>query len=260
MLPRKIAPLVLALLLAPCGAARAQVTQASCQTFTRTSSSAPDLVRRWLARSTDDHVTVCTRTGSGAEADTVPLYSGESGVTRQGAVCSYSSHGLTRVGTGAATQLRRYERSDALAMAVAGGQCPQPHPAAAAQRYTETYDVSPAAFVSIMELWAAAAASAQTLDREICCEGRSAPSGAARNALAASAIGRRLRAAIDAGRMKSAPATRIVRISGLALRRRYALFLVDPDAQPAGSTLYVIYLSRWVAGAWHITGVADAAS
>ena len=257
MLPGKIAAVVLVLLLAPCGA-RAQVMPPSCQSFTRSSSAAPDLVRRWLARSTDDHVTVCTRTGSGIPADAAPLYSGESGVTRQGAVCSFSSHGLTRVGTGAATQLRRYERSDAVAMAVAGGQCPQQH--SAAQRYTETYDVSPAAFVSIMELWAAAAASAQTLDREICCEGRNAPSTAARDTLAAAATGKRLRAAIEAGRMKSAPVIRIVRVSGLAMRRRYALVVVDPDAHPAGSAYYVIYLSRWLAGAWHISGVADAAS
>lgn len=258
-MPTAKSTLALSLLLAwlaPPGVARAQLMPDSCQSFTRESSPAPAVVRAWLAHSSDDHVIVCAP-GSGGDAPGATLYSGESRVGRQGAVCSYSSHGLTRVASGTGGRLQRYERGDAVRMAIAGRECPPPHSALVAERYTETYDLSPAAFVSIMELWSAAAAATQTFDQE-CCENRGAP-GAARSAPASGATAQRLRAAIAAGRMKSIPVTRIVRITGLSLRRRYALFVADPDSQPPGSTLYVIYLSRWLAGTWHLTGVADAA-
>jgi hypothetical protein len=232
-----------ALLLAAVHPARAQVS-AACQTYTRASGSMPDMVRDWLTRSGDDHVRVCGRgapgVAGGGEADAAPLYSGESVVRKQGVVCSYATHGLAPVGTGAHRQLRRYERGDPHAMVLAGLECPPPH----AESYTVTYDVSAAAFVSIMDLWSSVAASTAAWDRALCCGG---------------ATGQRLRAAIGAGRMKSAAVPRIVQMSpGLKLHRRYALFVADPDSSPPGSRLYVLYVSHALGGGWRISGLADA--
>lgn len=223
---------------------RAPAAEPGCQSFTRASADAPELVRVWLAHSSDVYVRVCMPAGSDAVA--VPLYSGESALAHEGEVCSYASHALAAAGSGSRRRLRRYERGDAQRMALAAGPCPAP-PAA----YTETYDVSAPAFVAMMHLWNEASASARIFDAE-CCEGR----GAGERAPAAAA---RLRMAIGAGRLKGAAVLRIVRLSGATLHRRYALFVADPDRAPQQSTLYVIYLSRWIGGPWHISGVADAA-
>jgi hypothetical protein len=250
-------------LLAGVGATRAQAAPPAplpCQTFTRASAAAPQLVRGWLARSGDDHVIVCGAAGAGADA--APLYAGESGLSRRGTLCSYASHGLIRVGDGAAGRLQRLEGGDAVSMALAAGGCPAPHAAAAAEPYTTTYDLSPAAFVAIMAFWAAAADSVQGFDREFpCCddddEGAATPG--AGTALATETR-RRLREAIEAGRMKAAGVTRIVHISGRLLRRRYALTVPDPDARPPGSTVYVVYLSKWPGRPYRITSITRAAN
>ena len=229
--------------------ARAPAAEPGCQSYTRASADAPELVRAWLAHSSDVYVRVCRPAGSDGAA--VPFYSGESAVAHEGEVCSYASHALTAAGSGSRRQLRRYERGDERRMALAAGLCPAP-PAA----YTETYDVSAPAFVALMHLWNEASASARSFDAE-CCEGRGAGERAPPAAAAAAA---RLRTAIAAGRLKGAAVLRIVRLSGGAtLHRRYALFVADPDRAPQQSTLYVIYLSRWIGGTWHISGVADAA-
>ena len=241
-----LATLSVLVALAAGGAARAQELPPSCQTYTRSGAAAPELVRAWLAHSADDHVIVCAAAAS--EAQGALLYSGESAVAHAEGVCSYSSHGLNPAGSDGKRELRRYDRGDALHMALATTDCPAPH--APAQAYTETYDVSPAAFVAIMQLWSAAAASVQMLEAEI--EGHGSDRGD-------SATGRRLRQAIETGRMKAAPVIRIVRLSGAGLHRRYALFVADPARGPRESTLYVIYLTRWIGGPWHISGVADAA-
>jgi len=102
-----------------------------------------------------------------------------------------------------------------------------------------------------MRLWNEASGSARIFDAEWR-DGH----GAGERATPAAT---RLRNAIGAGRLRGAPVLRIVRLSGATLRRRYALFVADPDRAPQQSTLYVIYLSRWIGGPWHISGVADAA-
>jgi hypothetical protein len=252
---------VVLLLLGAVGAQalRAQPAALPCQTFTRASPAAPDVVRDWLAHSSDDHVIVCT--AADVAQDALPLYTGESGVTKHGTLCSYSSHGLIRAGSGTASRLQRFERGEAISMALAGGECPAPHATATEQRYTTTYDLTPAAFMSIMQYWAAAVDSAQSFDRELVCCGAGDGSAAAAAGTALAAETRtRLRAAIAAGRIKAAGVTRIVRFSGRGLRRRYALTLPDPDSRPAGATVYVIYLSKWAAGPYHITGITHAAS
>ena len=228
--------------------ARAATAAPACQTYTRASAGAPELVRAWLAHSSDLYVRVCTPGGSDAAA--VPLYSSESAPAHEGEVCSYASHVLTAAGSGSRRQLRRYEHGDAQRMVLATGACPAP-PAG----YTETYDVSAPAFVAMMHLWSEASASVRSFDAE-CCEGRGAGE---RTSPAAAAAAARLRAAIGAGRLRGAAVLRIVRLSGAALHRRYALFVADPDRAPQQSTLYVIYLNRWIGGPWHISGVADAA-
>ncbi len=245
----RAAPIAAMLIALAAGAvpARAAAAEAPCQSYTRASAGVPELVRAWLAHSSDVYVRVCTP--AGADAAAAPLYSGESAVAHEGEVCSYASHALTVAGSGSRRQLRRYERGDAQRMALAAGPCPPP-PAA----YTETYDVSAPAFVAMMHLWSVASASAHSFDAE-CCEGR----GAGERAPAAAAAAARLRTAIGAGRLKGAAVLRIVRLSGATLHRRYALFVADPDRAPQQSTLYVIYLSRWIGGPWHISGVADAA-
>lgn len=223
---------------------------ASCQTFTRASAGAPDVVRAWLAHSSDDHVLVCIPPEP--HADAAALYAGESAVGRRGNVCSYARHLLSRVADGATGKLQPYEHGDAVAMTLATGDCPPAHSAAGPDRYALTYDLSPGAFVAIMAYWATATVSAQSFDREIAC--CTASAGAPTTA-------RRLRSAIAAGHhLGAAAVTRIVRLSGPLLRHRYALFVADPDSAPAGSGVYVIYLSKRIAGPYRITGVSDAAS
>ena len=228
-----------------------------CQSYARSSLAAPEVVRLWLEHSRDDHVLVCEPQAAGVE----PLYTGESAVTKGAGVCSYAAHFLTRTGSGSASRLQRYDRSEAVGMAAVGdGACPPPHEPGTAQRYTMTYDLTPATFDSLMAFWGAAATSAAHFDRDLACCGTGGGAAAAdAGSLAANAVRLRLRAAIVAGRMQAAAVTRIVRVAGLGLHRRYALLVVDPDSQPAGTSVYVIYVSRFLRGAWHISGLSDVA-
>ena len=267
-----IALSVAALLLAWTGAAPAQTAPSAaaaaaqpaappvCQSFTRSSAAAPQIVRGWLARSGDDHVRVCSPQAAGSDTSGATLYTGESAVTRSRSVCSYSSHLLTRIGNGAGSRLQRFESAEGTGMAIAGnGGCPAPH-SAPAELYTMTYDLSPAAFESIMAFWATVAASAAAFDHELACCTVGGSAAAAPPSAAASATVARLRAAIAAGRMQTAAVPRIVRLAGRGVRHRYALFIADPDSRPLGATVYVIYLSKWLAGPWRISAITDVAS
>jgi hypothetical protein len=257
----KIALVVAALLVAWAGAVRAQPAPPSCQTFSRSSAGAPQIVREWLARSADDHVIMCTPAGQSDAGDAAPTYTGENALVKRGTLCSYSSHGLSRVGSGAASRLERYERGDAVGMTAAAGDCPAPHAADSAQRYTMTYDVSPAAFESIMTFWAAVAASVPALERaSSCCEARGGADATAPDSAVAAETRRRLRAAIAAGRMRTAAVTRIVRAPGRGIHHRYALFVADPDSRPGAASVYVIYLSKWPLGPYRISAITDVAS
>jgi len=210
----------------------------SCETYTRDTPQAPGIVRAWLAHSADAQVLVCSGSDAGA------LYSAESAVMHEGGVCSYASRLLVARGAGARRHLRADDRGAAVHMALAASACPPPHTAGAAP-YVETYDVTAAVFESLMQLWRADTAAAQAFDRS--CES------------CAGAPAVRLRRAIEAGHLRGAPPTRIVHIPASGLKRRYELIVADPQRGPAESTEYVIYLTRWVLGPWHITGVADSA-
>jgi hypothetical protein len=256
----KIALAAVALLLAWAGTARAQPAGPSCQTFTR-SGAAPEIVRSWLERSGDARVLACTPPPAPGGTQGATLYTGESAVTRSRSVCRYSSHLLIRVGAGAANGLQRAESAEGVGMAIAGGggDCPAPH-SAPAELYTMTYDLTPALYESIMAFWAATAASAAAFDHQLaCCTVRGSAAATPASA-AASATRERLRAAIAVGRMQAAAVTRIVRLAGHGMRRRYALFVADPDSRPADATVYVIYLSRSLfGGPWRFTDITDVA-
>ena len=249
-------------------AATQAASAAACQTFTLSSPAAPEIVRWWLAHSRDDHVRVCSGPGAAAAASAEPQYSGESAISRSGAVCSYAAHILTPSGTGPSRRLQRYDRTEALAMiAVGDAACPPPHELA--RRYIPTYDLTPATFESLLGFWAAAAASADTFAHDLACcgAGGAAAAGAAATgadaasagSLAAHATALRLRATIASGRMQAAAVTRVVRVAAHGLQRRYALFIEDPDSRPPGATVYVVYVSRWLRGSWHISGISDVA-
>jgi hypothetical protein len=261
--------LALVLLLAPAGlvtpptGAAAQSTGAArastpCQVFARGTAEAPQLVREWLARSSDERVAICAQPPP-ARVDAAPAYAGEGTVTRHGAVCSYPSHGLMIEGNGAAQRLRRYENGEATAMALAGRDCPTPHPPGAPHPYTTTYDVSSAAFVSIMQLWSTVATSPAAFEQELSCCGLAggATSGAVPRVLGGSDARQRLSTAIIAGDMKAVIVTRIVRIPDSAFHRRYALFVLDPSTDASGSRFYVLYLRRGLRGPSHIIGIAE---
>lgn len=211
---------------------------AACEAYTRDSTQAPSIVRTWLARSTDTRVLVCTA------SDAEPVYSAESSVTHEGGVCSFASRLLVARGAGARRQLRADDHGAAVHMALGASPCPPPHTADAAG-YVETFDVSAAVFESLMQLWRTDTAAASAFDRS--CES------------CTSAAALRLRRAIEAGHVRGAPITRMVRIPGGGLKRRYELIVADPQRGPAESTQYVIYLTRWVLGPWRISGVADSA-
>lgn len=258
---------LLTLLFAPAQSAALPAAQAApsaaqsapppCQMFTRESEAPPPLVRAWLATSDDERVRVCPQAGpQGVLA--APLYFGEGAIAREGAVCSYFSHGLTTMGSGASQRLRRIDRTEAQAMALAGQDCPLPQASADANTYVMTYDTSRAAFVAIMQLWSALSSSRVAFEHELaCCTASSAQPGPLPGAAEAAEIRRHLRAQIDAGHMKAAPVSRIVRIPGTTLRRRYALFVKQPDRASADSRFYVIYLQRRLRGPLDIIGIAE---
>jgi hypothetical protein len=231
----------------------------SCLSYTRESPATPEPVRAWLAHSRDHHVLVCAPRPQGGAIGSEPLYSGESAVTKAGGVCRYATHLLARTGAGAMVRLQRYEATEAVAMAAVGdAACPPPHDPATPKRYTMTYDLPSATFESLMAFWGAAATSAAEFDRALACCGVGGGPETAGSATA-SAERRRLRAAIAAGHIHSAAVTRIVRLAAHGLNRRYTLFIDDPESPPGGARIYVIYVSRFFRGPWHISGISDAA-
>jgi hypothetical protein len=229
-------PLFALALLLPCAVLRAQAPL-SCTVYARDSGTAPALVHAWLQHSDDVRVSVCHR----ADADSETLqYLGEGATRRQGGVCSYASHGLSPVGATGARRLQRYEQSEGLAMkeSQGSGACP-PERIAGVSRYVLTYDLKPEEFLALSEWWTLAAQSSHAL------EGPGTEGEAAA----------RLRAQIAAGRLREVRVLRMVRLPGSAFRRRYSLFVPDPE-QPAVSA-YVLYLSRRAHGSWQLTGIAD---
>ena len=230
------------LLLAPAASGNA-AAPAACQAFTRSGAALPALVSEWFARSTDERVLLCPPAGAGSEGATA-LYFGEGALTQRGTVCTYPSHGLTLVGSGSAARLQRYDRSEALAMALAAGpRCPTPHDPVSAQGYIETYDISTSTFVGIMRLW-----SSVTNTNAVNASGSAGARGAAAIA--------RLQAELGT-RTGETTVTRIVRIPGSVLRHRYALFLKVPQPQGGGASQYVIYVDKSIRGPYEVTAFAE---
>jgi hypothetical protein len=228
---------LVSLLLAPAANGGA-AAPAACETFTRGTVTPPPLVHDWLTHSGDERVVMCPQPG----APGTTLYFGEGALTQHGTVCTYPRHGLTLAGTGAAARLQRYDRSEALAMALAGPECPPPHAPTSAQGYVETYDISTSTFVGIMRLWSSIATA----------------SAAASGARAGTVAGTRARVQAALGsRTSEATLSRIVRIPGSVLRHRYALFLKVPDASSGASSQYVIYVDKSLRGPYEITAFAE---
>jgi hypothetical protein len=231
---------------------------ASCQSYPR-GSPAPEPVGTWLTHSGDENVLVCTPATQSGASNPEPVYTGESAITKAAGVCRYASHLLARTGAGTKARLRRPDATEAVAMAAVGDAvCPRSHDPALPKRYTMTYDLTPATFESLMAFWGAAAVSATEFDRALACCGAGGAASTAGGA-AANAERIRLRAAILAGQMQSAAVTRIVRMTAHGLNRRYALSVDDPESRTNGATIYVIYVTRFFRGAWHISGISDAA-
>jgi hypothetical protein len=259
---------LLSLLLAPTapGAAAQAGAPPPCQSFSRDSQTAPPLVRAWFATSADERVVVCPQGAAGGGEPPAPLYFGEGAVTRRGEVCSYRSHGLTLSGSGETARLQRYERSEALDMALAGTGCPTPHGGAGTAAYVETYDISPAAFEEIMRLWSAAAAAAAGGDEHCCSAHDTATPGAAGTARTqpraselriAPEAREHLEAALGPDHLLTPTVTRIVRIPDSVLRHRYALFLTVSDTAAGSPALYVVYVDKTVRHPYQITAFAE---
>jgi hypothetical protein len=232
------------LLLAPAASGNA-AAPAACEVFRRGSETLPAHVKEWFAHSPDERVVRCPQAAGTEAAGATALYFGEGGVTQHGKVCTYPRHGLTLVGSGAAARLERYDRSESLAMALAGPQCPTPHDATSAQGYVETYDISTATFAGIMQLWSAIATASAA-----------APAGADGARASVGGTHARLKAALGP-RTSGATVTRIVRIPGSVLRHRYALFVKAPDSPDAAGSRFVIYLDKTLRGPYEITAFAE---
>ncbi|HKF97996.1 MAG TPA: hypothetical protein VKB20_07050 [Steroidobacteraceae bacterium] len=259
------------LLAAPAGSGAAPPPPAAaCQSFSRDAQAMPPLAREWFAHSADERVLICPRSAAGAQGSEAAAYFGEGAVRERAGVCSYLSHGLTLVGSGTAARLERYERSEALDMALAGTGCPAPHGDALAAPYVKTYDVSSDAFIGIMRLWSAATAALAAGKEQCCAIGADAhasasaaahPGAAAQPRAAESRIAPEARARIDAeigpGHIGAARVTRIVRIPGSVLRHRYALFLTVPDATSGSPAVYVAYIDKSVRRPYEITDFAE---
>ena len=231
------------LLLAPAASGNA-AAPAACEVWTRGSETLLPHVKEWFAHSTDERVVRCPQAAATEGAGAAALYFGEGALTQHGTVCTYPRHGLTLVGRDAAARLERYDRSESLAMALAGPQCPAPHAATSAQGYVETYDISTATFAGIMQLWSAIATSA------------AAPAGADGARASVGETHARLKAALGP-RTSGAIVTRIVRIPGSLLRHRYAMFVKAPDSPDAAGSRFVIYLDKTLRGPYAITAFAE---
>ena len=239
------ATVVLVTLLLTPAASSSAAAPAACETFTRGSEALPAHVSEWFTHSLDERVVMCPQSGVPGSEGATALYFGEGGVTQHGTVCTYPRHGLTLTGSGATARLERYDRSESLAMALAGPKCPTPHAAASVQGYVETYDVSTSTFVGIMRLWSTIATAPAP-----------APTTAAGAKASASETHTRLQAALGT-RASGARVTRIVRIPGSLLRHRYALFVKTP-APPAGTgSQYVIYVDKSLRGPYAITAFTE---
>jgi len=247
------------LLLAAAPATAAQSAQPLCQTFTREAVAAPPLVRAWLASSGDQRVRICPQPGPPAGET---MYFGEGAVSQHALVCSYPSYGLAIVGSGTTRRLRRMERTEAVAMALADHECPAPHADSGPDVYVLTYDISPRAFAAIMALWLQFSAAGLPPNAQqsphVCCH-LSAKSAAAPGDAATAATLKRLHAASQDGRLKASDVMRIVRMPGSTLRHRYALFVKDPDkvravGQPG---MYVIYVQKRLRGPYEVSDVGE---
>jgi hypothetical protein len=241
---RVTATVVLVTLLLTPAASGSGAAPDACETFTRSSATLPTLVREWFARSPDERVRMCPQSGAPGNEKVPAMYKGEGALTQQGTVCTYLSHGLTLAGSGAAARLQRYDRSEALAMALAGPVCPRPHDPAGAQGYVETYDISTSSFVGIMRLWSAISTTAAVN-----------PSGTD-GARSLAETHARLQAVLGT-RMSAATVTRIVRIPGSVLRHRFALFVTAPPPPAGGTSQYVIYVDKNLRGPYEITAFAE---
>jgi len=235
---------LLTLLLAPAASGNAAAS-AACEVWTRGSETLPPHVKEWFAHSTDERVLRCPQAAATEGAGATALYFGEGGLTQHGTVCVYPRHGLTLIGGGPAARLERYDRSESLAMALAGPQCPPPHAATSAQGYVETYDISTATFAGIMQLWSA-----------IATDSAAAPAGASGARASVGGTHERLEAALGP-RTSGAVVTRIVRIPGSLLRHRYAMFVKAPDSPDAAGSRFVIYLDKTLRGPYAITAFAE---
>lgn len=257
------------LLLAPATAGDA-AAPAACKSYARGSDSLPALVREWFSHSADERVEMCLQAAPSAREDATVLYFGEGGVNQHGAVCTYLRHGLTLAGSGAAARLERYDRSEALAMATAGPNCPAPHAPTGAQGYIETYDISTSTFLGIMQLWSAVASAptsergsqpgGPTGDKEAPCAAAKASRGCTSGSAGKTALGAETRTRLQAelGRHPGgATVTRIVRIPGSVLRHRYALFVHAPEAPGVAGSQYVIYMDKNLRGPYQITAFAE---
>ena len=213
----------------------------ACQTFTR-NGAPPPLVRAWFAHSSDERVRLCPQSPAAAGEDTAPVYFGEGPVARHGEVCSYPSHVLTRIGSRSGEHLQRHEGTEALEMALAGAECPLPH--AGTHDYIETYDVSAAAFASIMRLWSHTSAAI------------AAGTPTAVDATGAE-VRRRLEVALRPGNSAGAAVNRLVRIPGSVLHHRYALFIKVPERATNTGPLYVIYVDKNLRGPYWISAFAE---
>jgi hypothetical protein len=240
-----IATVVLVTLLLTPAASGNAAARAACEIWTRGSGTLPPHVKEWFAHSQDERVVRCPQAAATEGADATALYFGEGGVSQHGTVCTFPRHGLTLTGRGAAARLERYDRSEALAMAIAGPQCPPPHAATSSQGYVETYDISTATFAGIMQLWSAIATASAA-----------APAGADGARASIGGTHARLTAALGP-RTSGATVTRIVRIPGSVLRHRYALFVKAPDSPEAAGSRFVIYLSKTLRGPYEITAFAE---
>ena len=231
------------LLLAPAASGGAPPA-AACEIFTRSSEALPALVREWFGHSGDERVVICPQTGASGSARPPTLYFGEGALTQQGRVCTYPRHGLTLTGAGAAAHLLRYDRSEALAMSVAGAECPAPHAATSTQGYVETYDIGTSTFLGIMHAWSAIATSSAL------------PASGTGGARGAQETRVRVQAVLGS-RASSATVTRIVRIPGSVLRHRFALFVKAPDAAAGATAQYVIYVDKYLRGPYEFTAFAE---
>lgn len=215
----------------------------TCRQFERQQRDVPLIVSDYFSRSSDVSVKECAVLGQSGNPhwEKSHYYAAEGAVKLDG-VCTYRSYELeeSREGTNP-SRLTRKASSAVLMMSASTNACTVSSP----DSYTPTYDLSPAEYRGIMEMWRTATASRRAVDDTFA----KFDSGSGHDLI------NELGEAVASGRVSDWTVTRVARMRSLVVLREYVLYVRNP-ARSSGEM--AISVSRWIGGGYRASGISEA--